>query len=149
MTDTKYNGWKNYETWLAALWISNDEGFESQANEIAQAEIRAAVERENNRHENVAYATLFAAADYLYCKENKPTGYAAGSMCCGEALGTMLKDYVECVDEANLLSSASFIADMFNAAMESIDWREIGEHYIEQNLDEVLAELKEESAVES
>ena len=25
-TDTKYNGWTNYETWLVALWIDNDEG---------------------------------------------------------------------------------------------------------------------------
>jgi hypothetical protein len=24
MTDTKYNGWTNYETWNANLWIDND-----------------------------------------------------------------------------------------------------------------------------
>jgi hypothetical protein len=22
---TKYNGWSNYETWLAALWLNNDQ----------------------------------------------------------------------------------------------------------------------------
>jgi len=24
--DGKYNGWANYETWLAKLWIDNDQG---------------------------------------------------------------------------------------------------------------------------
>ena len=31
---TKYNGWKNYETWNAALWIDNDEEFYSLATEF-------------------------------------------------------------------------------------------------------------------
>lgn len=24
--DSKYNGWRNYETWLANLWLNNDQG---------------------------------------------------------------------------------------------------------------------------
>ena len=33
MTDTTYSGWKNYETWNVALWISNDKGLYSMAKE--------------------------------------------------------------------------------------------------------------------
>lgn len=27
MTDTTYNGWTNYETWCANLWIDNEDGY--------------------------------------------------------------------------------------------------------------------------
>ena len=26
LTDTRYNGWENYETWNVSLWLGNDEG---------------------------------------------------------------------------------------------------------------------------
>ena len=26
LTDTEYNGWTNYETWNAALWLGSDQG---------------------------------------------------------------------------------------------------------------------------
>ena len=32
MTDTTYNGWKNYETWNVALWLGNDENIYNVAH---------------------------------------------------------------------------------------------------------------------
>ena len=29
-----YNGWKNYETWLVALWIDNEQSSYSYAREL-------------------------------------------------------------------------------------------------------------------
>ena len=35
MTDTTYNGWCNYETWLIKLWIDNDEPFYNTVQTVA------------------------------------------------------------------------------------------------------------------
>ena len=34
-TETGYNGWKNYETWVVHLWLSNDEPLYREAREMA------------------------------------------------------------------------------------------------------------------
>lgn len=36
MTDTKYNGWKNYETWCVSLWLNNEQGSYSLFNDRAE-----------------------------------------------------------------------------------------------------------------
>jgi hypothetical protein len=35
MESTKYNGWTNYETWAANLWIDNEEGTHDMYLEVA------------------------------------------------------------------------------------------------------------------
>ena len=35
-TDTTYNGWANYETWNASLWIGNDEFLYNTARACVQ-----------------------------------------------------------------------------------------------------------------
>ena len=35
MSDGPYNGWTNYETWCASMWMDNDESNYRQARELA------------------------------------------------------------------------------------------------------------------
>jgi len=34
--DTKYNGWTNYETWCAKLWIDNDQSIQEMWDQAAR-----------------------------------------------------------------------------------------------------------------
>lgn len=52
VTQKEYNGWTNYETWLMALWIGNEECLQDTANEMA----------EQSRHEDT-----YILADQLKC----------------------------------------------------------------------------------
>lgn len=36
MSDKRYNGWTNYETWCVSLWLGNEEGSCTYWNETAQ-----------------------------------------------------------------------------------------------------------------
>lgn len=56
MSDTKYNGWTNWETWNANLWIDNDwrmsESFALQAGDLLSSyEPDEAIERLSGRIE--------------------------------------------------------------------------------------------------
>lgn len=47
MSDTRYNGWSNYETWCYNLWISNEESTQMYWTERAQAAYDATDEDES------------------------------------------------------------------------------------------------------
>lgn len=52
--DTKYNGWSNYETWVANLWMDNDEGMQNLAREWAQEDLDDAEGDKDEASRNLA-----------------------------------------------------------------------------------------------
>ena len=53
MSDKTYNGWTNYETWLVALWIDNDQGSYNFWRETAREVLdQATANRSFTKEEN-------------------------------------------------------------------------------------------------
>jgi len=58
VADTTYNGWANYETWNASLWINNDEPMYRLAV--------AYVEQARRFGQKVSYDNLIPALEYNF-----------------------------------------------------------------------------------
>jgi bifunctional pyridoxal-dependent enzyme with beta-cystathionase and maltose regulon repressor activities len=66
--DKKYNGWNNYETWLVALWIDNEEWSYNYARELAQD-----VKRENpNVDDIITHTGILADVLKDWIEETNP-----------------------------------------------------------------------------
>lgn len=99
--EKRYNGWKNYETWNVALWISNDQGTEMESRGMAN---RAWVDAEATK-----YSTRLEVAT--------------------AELADKIKDWIE--EQNPLASGASMFTDLMNAALDEVDWYEIAKNWLE------------------
>ena len=104
MNEKKYNGWTNYETWLAKLWMDNDEGSQTYWDEVATE----------------AYEESEPAFDW---QSNRDAARID--------LAERLKGEHEATLDALGLGEAGLYADLMNAALSEVNWHEIAESLIE------------------
>ena len=100
--DKKYNGWTNYETWNAKLWMDNDESSYSYWNEIAQE----------------CYNDAEAGESYPSQTREDAAAYT---------LSERLKDEHE--EAAPVVTG--FYADILSAALSEVNWYEIAQSLLE------------------
>lgn len=110
MDGKTYNGWTNYETWVTALWLDNDAGSSAHWTEQARECWEAAPRSKQVR-------------------EWEFTQHDAATIDLAERLKSEIHDL-------NPVGDASLFADLMNAALSEVDWREIAAHYVDQVADE-------------
>jgi len=99
--DHTYNGWTNYETWLVALWIDNDQGTHEEARAMA---LRAA-------------------------RDPEPESMIPGHSMRAYYFGVQIKEWVEETMIGD--HGATLVADLLNGALSEVDWRSIAEHFLD------------------
>lgn len=93
--DSSYNGWSNYETWIVNLWLGNDEGSYNTCRTLAQRCFEEAV------------------ADQVLSRKER-------------ACYQLAKELKEMIEDGNpLASEASVYADLINASLSEVNWKEV------------------------
>jgi hypothetical protein len=103
--DSSYNGWSNYETWVVNLWLGNDEGSYNTCRTLAQRCFEEAV------------------ADQVLSRKERACYQLANS----------LKEMIE--DGNPLASDASVYADLINASLSEVNWKEIANCLLDETED--------------
>ena len=116
MTEERYNGWTNYETWNVALWLGNEQDSDRYWREEAQDAYRCAEANKTfTRRERAAFD-----------------------------LAERLKEDIAVENQPEL--GASMYSDLLSAAISEVNWCEIAEHYIDDEADQIDKEEIEEAA---
>ena len=113
MNAKEYNGWTNYETWNVKLWIDNDEGSQSYWAEVA---------RECYEDDGLSAYAKFTGREIFTRKEKSVL-----------ALEKRLKSEIE---ESAPDLGCSMFADLLNAALSEVNWHEIAESFVNDNVEE-------------
>jgi hypothetical protein len=129
MSEEKYNGWTNYETWLFVLWMDNEESTCKMMREWAREALDeyAANIEEHKEHDFNPNADSSGYCVQCRVVVRRPTA----------ALADRIKQYAS--DEEPELG-ASLWSDLLSAALSSVDWYEVAEHYFPEDEDEAEAE---------
>jgi len=105
-----YNGWSNYETWAVALWLDNEEPTHRLMRQLAR---QAWSEAPQSRQ----------AKDWNWPREQAARCSLAGQ----------IQDLVE---EGNPVTSSTLYADLMNAALSEVNWAEIAQSYLSEEMEE-------------
>ena len=70
MNNRKYNGWNNYETWLVALWIDNEDGSYQYRCELVER-----VKEEHEEKDDQEYCLASNLKDWI--EEQNPLAECA------------------------------------------------------------------------
>lgn len=103
--DKTYNGWTNYETWAVNLWMDNDQGSQQYFMDMA----REVKESTGDKTPN----------PYMHAHDNARA-----------VLADRLKDYHDEMAEQWMADQSSVFADLLNAALSEVNWREIAAHLL-------------------
>ena len=102
MTKNPYNGYTNYETWNVKLWIDNDQGSQEYWADQAQNLLEQ------------------------YARNEREAG-------AGEVQAVLeLEEILKGEHEDALPELTGFAADLLNAAMSEVNWREIAQDLVDE-----------------
>ena len=121
MSDETYNGWKNYETWAVGMYL--DGNYDGASTYYAALEtVRDVIGRD---HPTSEYWTVAESRRYNVA----------------DALKDLVEEYnnPHMIDDDHPEQLSGLVADLFGAALSSVDWHELADAWIENAADQVPA----------